>query len=248
MIPPNRSARKRPAPRMYHLHPPSVGDFVEVWWDGEDTYFRGKLVNQNHSPMSFLIAYDDGDQQFHDLDQELWRYVEDTTPEWLPPHSDNPVNITCAVTVTPKPSPRNQPAFPPFQKPVLPVSEATKGSLSSARLTHPSPLLPIKEQWKQMYRKLLLAQKNKNHLPKELHVAEDHRKEERKSPVDHHMKNALNVPLLAISGESNPLEYIPTTFGNQAGRFSKKRKVNLKSPTSLQDVDYFPDEREFSIL
>lgn len=76
MIPPARTTRAR-APQHTPPVPPRPGDVVDVWWEGEGDYFRGVLLRDASAPrFTFLVAYDDGDRQTHDLDAEFWRYAD----------------------------------------------------------------------------------------------------------------------------------------------------------------------------
>lgn len=65
---------------------PQVGDYVEVWWDGDERSYRGHLVKKRGRvhPFRFEFNYDDGDKQTHDLNEELWCFV-DTPDKWYEP-------------------------------------------------------------------------------------------------------------------------------------------------------------------
>lgn len=62
---------------------PKIGDYVEVWWDGDERSYRGHLVKKRGRvhPFRFDIDYDDGDKQTHDLNEERWCFVE-TPDKW----------------------------------------------------------------------------------------------------------------------------------------------------------------------
>lgn len=71
---PPKKARPGPMPK-----PPSLGDAVEVLWQGERRYYRGVLTRQNNAlPYTYLIFYDDGDREIIDLDEETWHYARPT--------------------------------------------------------------------------------------------------------------------------------------------------------------------------
>lgn len=65
---------------------PQVGDYVEVWWDGDERSYRGHLVKKRGRvhPFRFDFDYDDGDRQTHDLNEERWCFV-DMPDKWYEP-------------------------------------------------------------------------------------------------------------------------------------------------------------------
>ena len=44
-----------------------VGLHVSVWWEGDDRYFQGKVVDYSGAWQMHLVKYDDGDQKWHYL-------------------------------------------------------------------------------------------------------------------------------------------------------------------------------------
>lgn len=65
---------------------PRLGDTVEVWWDGNQQLYRGKIVKCRGRVhiFRFEIHYDDGDIQVHNLNEEWWRFG-DTPDTWYEP-------------------------------------------------------------------------------------------------------------------------------------------------------------------
>lgn len=57
-----------------------VNDRVEIWWDADETYYRGTLTEQ-FKPTSFRILYDDGETEDVDLTNENWRFAVDTSTQ-----------------------------------------------------------------------------------------------------------------------------------------------------------------------
>lgn len=58
---------------------PKVNDLVDVLWDAQNEWFRGRLLKQRGRirVFRFDILYDDGDFLTHDLNEEHWRFVND---------------------------------------------------------------------------------------------------------------------------------------------------------------------------
>lgn len=54
---------------------PEVGDFVEIWWDDDKTYYRGRLLGRRGRDGNFFhIKYDDSDRETVDLNTETWKF------------------------------------------------------------------------------------------------------------------------------------------------------------------------------
>lgn len=65
---------------------PKVNDLVDVLWDAQNEWFRGRLLKQRGRirVFRFDILYDDGDFLTHDLNEEHWRFVNDMTKTYEP--------------------------------------------------------------------------------------------------------------------------------------------------------------------
>lgn len=58
----------------------TVGTLLEVYWDGNDLFYRGTVTNHvltDGQPHTYEIHYQDGDIQVHDMAKETFRIVED---------------------------------------------------------------------------------------------------------------------------------------------------------------------------
>lgn len=79
MIPPRRKTRALSPQTFETPKPPMPGDRVEIFWDGDGTYFPATLhhpIRPHAYPFVFHVVYDDGDRETLDLDQEFWRYPD----------------------------------------------------------------------------------------------------------------------------------------------------------------------------
>lgn len=65
---------------------PKVNDLVDVLWDAQNEWFRGRLLKQRGRirVFRFDILYDDGDFLTHDLNEEHWRFANDLTKTYEP--------------------------------------------------------------------------------------------------------------------------------------------------------------------
>lgn len=242
MIPPTRTCRERASSRMHHLKPPGLNDVVEIWWDGEDTYFRGALIRQNDSPMSFLVAYDDGDLLDQNLDLEVWRYAQDGNGNFytvMGSSAYSPKN----VMVKPEETALNEnnSELPDISVPVVSeVEEATETVEGKDSNLH----LPPKERWKRMFEK---ARQEVGLSPKHRSGISCRRKKRPRERLAEHITtlefshDIPKPPDLDLNAGGKDLEYIPTTLRDQAGRVAKSRKICLSSPTCLQDVGRYPN-------
>ena len=61
------------------------GAKLEVWWSGDRTWFRGKIVDINETSLAVFIKYEDGDWKWHKLWQEAWRNMELKVPKQSAP-------------------------------------------------------------------------------------------------------------------------------------------------------------------
>ena len=57
------------------------GAKLEMWWSGDRTYFRGKIVDINETSLAVFVKYEDGDWKWHKLWQEAFRNVEFKLPK-----------------------------------------------------------------------------------------------------------------------------------------------------------------------
>lgn len=69
---------------------PKVNDIVEIWWDVDKTYYRGRLSRRLSEQMRFTILYDDGEKEDVNLHNEFWKFVDnqDISPTSSQSHSD----------------------------------------------------------------------------------------------------------------------------------------------------------------
>ncbi len=55
--------------------PPKEGDRIEIYWDGDEIYYAGKLGPLDPVTKKFHVDYDDGDEEDVNLNEEIWRFV-----------------------------------------------------------------------------------------------------------------------------------------------------------------------------
>lgn len=65
---------------------PKLNDVVDVLWDAQGEWFRGRLVKQRGRirVFRFDVMYDDGDYLTHDLNEEHWRFASDVSKTYEP--------------------------------------------------------------------------------------------------------------------------------------------------------------------
>ena len=83
------------------------GRRVRVWWDGDDTWFKGKFADFRHvepsmkkcpTGRSHLIRYDDGDSKWHCLFLDKWQLLD-------APHGSRAASSSAASSSTAAPPP-----------------------------------------------------------------------------------------------------------------------------------------------
>eukprot|EP00178_Gracilaria_changii_P000854 TRINITY_DN110_c0_g1_i1.p1 TRINITY_DN110_c0_g1~~TRINITY_DN110_c0_g1_i1.p1 ORF type:complete len:1014 (+),score=134.91 TRINITY_DN110_c0_g1_i1:12611-15652(+) len=66
---------------------PKVDDVVEIWWDVDKTYYKGRLTQQHQADMHFTVLYDDGETEDVNLHDEFWKFADEDTVFRSPPPS-----------------------------------------------------------------------------------------------------------------------------------------------------------------
>lgn len=78
-----RAKRKRTTSPSSSHRKPKVGDFVDVYWDDRNVYYRGKLVKRWPTvPFGFYIRYEDGDYISTNLDHFSWHFALPGADMW----------------------------------------------------------------------------------------------------------------------------------------------------------------------
>lgn len=56
---------------------PCLGQRIEVFWNGDDRYYAGRVAHWDPQQRKYEIRYDDGDIEHLDLNAETWRLAND---------------------------------------------------------------------------------------------------------------------------------------------------------------------------
>lgn len=158
MIPPRRTTRAVAPQNADSAKVPTVGDRIEILWEGDDVYFRGTLVRaEKNTWFNFLILYDDGEGEVVDLNCEYWRYcgedIDDLNKSFVPgditelwpqnsvrPPGDSSLSSTVAESSSGK-------GLEDVPEPVSPTSICRTG-LGRMHIQEPVQMLPIKARLK----------------------------------------------------------------------------------------------------
>ncbi|KAI0567591.1 hypothetical protein FGB62_1g319 [Gracilaria domingensis] len=68
---------------------PSVDDVIEIWWDVDKTYYKGRLTHRLEADMHFTMLYDDGETEDVNLHNEFWKFADDDEAFRSPPLSSD---------------------------------------------------------------------------------------------------------------------------------------------------------------
>jgi len=69
------SRRARAAERARLLAKIKVGVRVEIWWAGDECYYKGKVIRQAHEKNRFYVKYDDGEMEWVNFSRQAFRLL-----------------------------------------------------------------------------------------------------------------------------------------------------------------------------
>eukprot|EP00965_Chrysotila_dentata_P060315 1999377-Pleurochrysis_carterae.AAC.3 len=52
-----------------------LGERIQLWWDGNNKWFIGRIHKYSQKSKRFLVAYDDGMRKWHDLSEDWWQII-----------------------------------------------------------------------------------------------------------------------------------------------------------------------------
>lgn len=124
----------------------AIGTRLEIYWDGEDAWFAGTLVGERpHKKRRWFIDYDDGDQEWINLNKDQYRIVETTNEKELV-ETDNEEEASLPETTRPKKKKRLNDQM--IRKSNSTVSEKSAVSKTSSEESSPEVARPLKKKKK----------------------------------------------------------------------------------------------------
>lgn len=67
------AAAAQPSPSTGQV--PNIDDYIEIWWEGDRAYYRGRVVAVNSNDGTHKIHYDDGETEYINMRKESWRLI-----------------------------------------------------------------------------------------------------------------------------------------------------------------------------
>ena len=102
--PPNEPAPKKPKHEQKTLDAPTqspaleVGSRLEVWWSGDEEYFKGTVTKQGKTTGKYFIDYDDGTKEWINVNHQEYRLIRSRRPSKRPTlYQEEPVEKSTVV-------------------------------------------------------------------------------------------------------------------------------------------------------